>query len=312
MDYLNIYTSRGGKLIHHPIVVNKIKSEQKGTPVSIAIGPTSRCNLNCSFCSNANRTTHEDLDVRDLKHLLKELRVLGLKTVEWTGGGDPTLYQHINFMLAFSEVIGLEQGFISNGILLREKIEETNLNKLKWLRISMNSLDYVNEVDVPDIRGTLGFSYVMNINTTPEVLSKLDYHVGKYEPQYVRIVTNCLASDEEQKHNNWKYGKMVEDWGPPYFYQPKTFERSEECYWNYFKPFLLHDGYVYPCSSVVLNSDANGKFHEKYRWVEMAELPNVYKHRMKPFPTINCDKCVFASQNKLVNMILNPEMENFI
>jgi MoaA/NifB/PqqE/SkfB family radical SAM enzyme len=309
---LNTYTSTGNKLIHHPVVVSKLKWERKARPISLQIGPTSRCNLNCVFCSNANRETHEDLEPGPLKRVIKELRFIGLKTVEWTGGGDPTLYEHINFMLSFCDAIGLEQGFISNGILLKEKIEEPNLNRLKWLRISMNSLDYVEKVDVPEIRGTLGFSYVMNDKTTPEVLSKLDYHVGKYKPEYVRIVTNCLATDEEQKHNNWEYGKMVEDWGKPYFYQPKEFERSEKCYWNYFKPFVLHDGYVYPCSSVVLNSEASGKFHSKYRWIRMTELPNVYKNQVKPFPTVNCNHCVFKGQNDLIDMVLNPEMENFV
>ena len=312
MDYLEIYTSTGNKLVHHPVVVNKIKRENKGTPVSISVGPTSRCNLNCSFCSNANRTKHEDLDREELITILGKLRVLGLKTIEMTGGGDPTMYEHINFIIAFAEKIGLEQGMITNGILLREKVTQENLNRLKWLRISMNCLDYVWAVDIPKIKGTLGFSYVMNVNTSESVLKNLHEHVEKYNPKYVRIVTNCLATDEEQRFNNNKYGAMVEKMGPPYFYQPKEFQHSNNCYWCYFKPFLLHDGYVYPCSSVVLNSDANGKFHEKYRWCKMTELSEMYEKKMVSFDVSSCNHCVFKSQNDLVDMILNPEMENFV
>jgi len=310
--FLDVYTSRGNKLIHHPQVVNKIKREGKGAPVSIQIGATSRCNLNCSFCSNVNRTKHEDLDPVMLVDFLMHMKDLGAKAVEWTGGGDPTMYENINYFLEFAGLAGFEQGMITNGILLREKIDEANIDRLKWLRISMNCLDYVWAVDVPEIKGTLGFSYVMNVKTSDSVLKNLHQHVEKYNPKYVRIVTNCLATDEEQRFNNEKYGAMVEKMGPPYFYQPKEFQHSDNCWWCYFKPFLLHDGYVYPCSSVVLNSDANGKFHEKYRWCKMTELSEMYEKKMVSFDVSSCNHCVFKSQNDLVDMILNPEMENFV
>jgi len=309
---IHTFTSTGLKLIHHPAVINKIKRERKGAPVSIQIGATSRCNLKCSFCSNANRTKHEDLDLFMLIDFLMRMKELGAKTVEWTGGGDPTMYENINYFLEFAGLVGFEQGMITNGILLRDKIGGDNLDRLKWLRISMNCLDYVGAVDIPKINGTLGFSYVMNVNTSDHVLTKLHEHVEKYNPKYVRIVTNCLTTDEEQIFNNKKYGARVKNWGPPYFYQPKEFQHSDNCWWCYFKPFLLHDGYVYPCSSVVLNSDANGKFHEKYRWVKMAELPEMYENEMISFPADNCNHCVFKSQNDLVGTLLNPEMENFI
>jgi MoaA/NifB/PqqE/SkfB family radical SAM enzyme len=83
---INTYTSTGSKLIYHPVVVNKLRWEGKATPISLQVGPTSRCNLNCVFCSNANRETHEDLEIGQLKRVIKELRFIGLKTVEWTGG----------------------------------------------------------------------------------------------------------------------------------------------------------------------------------------------------------------------------------
>ena len=128
---IHTFTSTGNKLIHHPKVVNKIKRERKGAPVSIQIGPTSRCNLSCSFCSNANRTKHEDLDPVMLVDFLMHMKDLGAKAVEWTGGGDPTMYENINYFLEFAGLAGFEQGMITNGILLREKIDEDNLNRLK-------------------------------------------------------------------------------------------------------------------------------------------------------------------------------------
>ncbi len=312
MNDVNIWTSTGIKLIHHPEVVKKIRDESKVLPISLQVGPTSRCNLKCSFCPNANRTDHEDLHVQDLIALLDSLVDMGLKTVEWTGGGDPTMYKDINEIIKVAATMGLEQGMITNGILLRDKITKRSLDSLKWVRISVNSLEYVKKIRLPEIKGTLGFSYVINEKTTEDVLINIHQHVEKYKPKYIRVVTNCLATDEEQELNNKSYGSLVEVWGKPYFYQPKVFERSKRCYWCYIKPFVLHDGYVYPCSSVVLNEHAEGKFHERYRWTRMEDLHEEYERRMIPFPTGDCNHCVFKQQNDLVESILRPEMENFV
>ena len=309
---INIFTSTGAKLLNHPEVIRRIKTNKRSAPISLQVGPTSRCNLNCVFCSNANRTKHEDIDLDKIVKLMHTLRAKGLKTVEFTGGGEPTMYQYINELIREAAKIGLEQGMITNGILLSDKIEQKNLDLLKWVRVSINCLEYVQSIDLPVIKGTLGFSYVINEKRTTDVMERIGQHVDKYKPQYVRIVTNCLATDSEQEHNNQFYEKEVRRWGAPYFYQPKIFQRPSVCYWCYIKPFVLHDGYVYPCSSVVLNSQADGKFHSKYRWVKMGKLPEMYDKKMVPFPTDNCDHCVFKTQNDIIEMILKPEMGNFV
>ena len=306
------YTSTGTKLLHHPSVVSNIKRLRIGTPVSLQVAPTSRCNLNCSFCSNANREQHEDLPVEKLVTLLRELVPIGLKTVEWTGGGEPLLYKHLELAVFFTHELGLKQGLITNGTLL-SKMSKEILVKFQWIRVSMNCLDYRDAVELPDnIRGTLGFSYVMNDDTTAEILTKLDEHVKRHKPSYVRIVPNCQATHEEQEVNNQRLSAMVSSWGEPYFYQAKHFSKPKNCYWGYLKPFLLHNEWVYPCSSVVLNEDSDKTFHSKYKWVKMEELPRLYLSSMKGGDW-DCTHCVFRPQNDIIESLLNPTgMEDFI
>jgi MoaA/NifB/PqqE/SkfB family radical SAM enzyme len=306
-----IYTSTGRKLMHHPEVIAHLKHHY-ARPISIQIAPTSKCNLNCVFCSNVNRSKHESLDADLLIDVLDRMvDYEEFKTIEWTGGGDPTQWEPIALMIQWASGFDLEQGFITNGVDLK-KIDQV-LAYLKWIRISMNCLDYVDGIEIPKFNGTLGFSYVMNAKTTKETLGRLDDHVKRYRPKYVRIVPNCQASDEEQANNNTVYSEMVRTWGPPYFYQAKTFHKPDKCWWCYLKPFILHDGWVYPCSSVVLNEDAERQFHDKYRWVKLEDLPSVYGKPMVSFPTGNCNHCVFYDQNAMVDEIMHPNgMENFI
>lgn len=307
------YTSMGNKLIHHPEVIALLQ-KNRAVPVSIQVAPTSRCQLKCSFCSNVNRKKNEDIEYSVFLTFLRTVLELGAKTVEWTGGGDPTLHPDINKMIQVANSLKLEQGLITNGLGF-DNIDKKNLSLLKWVRISMNCLDYVDKVDLPKLsKGTtLGFSYVMNNNTTLESLGKLSYHVKKYAPKYVRVVPNCQASEEEQIRNNKHYAKKIAKIGEPYFYQAKVFEKPNKCYWGYFKPFLLHDGFVYRCSSVVLNDDAERSFHNKYRWCHASELFKLYHKRIDPYIPKDCDKCVFTNQNNLIDSIISPnEMINFI
>jgi len=313
MNKLQTFTSTGSKLLNHPLVVQKLKLTHFAIPISIQVAPESRCNLNCSFCSNTRRNKHETLDIDELTHFLLRMRNIGAKTVEITGGGDPTQYYKINNLITHCHSIMYKVGMITNGVQLRDKVTQHNLDKLAWLRISMNCLDYVGEVDLPRIQGTMGFSYVMNEKTDENVLNRLQEHVLQYKPAYVRIVPNCQSTYDEQEENNKKYSKIISEWGHPYFYQPKTFEQPKKCYWGYFKPFILHDGYVYYCSSIVLNDSAERKFHEKFRWCKMEDLPEKYKSQVIPMIPSSCTHCVFSQQNNIVGGLLNPNgMEDFV
>jgi organic radical activating enzyme len=310
--YEHQFTSTGSKLIHHPEVTHRLNKEGKATPISLQVAPTSRCQLKCAFCSNANRKEHEDLDLLEIIELITQLKEHGLKTVEWTGGGDPTMYHSIWTAILIAHEFGLEQGFITNGLLLH-KMEKSILDMLSWIRISMNCLDYVSQVKLPRIKGVLGFSYVMNEKTTADILHNLNDHVRCYGPEYVRIVPNCQATVEQQIDNNRKYSELVRDWGYPYFYQAKNFESPERCWWGYFKPFVLHDRSVFRCSSVVLNPGSEFTFHRRFKWCDMSELPSKYEKPIEPYIPENCQHCVFKGQNDLVDGIIHKNgLENFI
>ena len=312
MNPIETYTSTGKKLLYHHEVIGKFKTSGIATPVSISIAPTSKCNLKCSFCSNVNRGKHEDIADGVTAKLMKDLTVKGLKTVEWTGGGDPTLYPWINDMIGLADMLGLQQGLITNGVAIAENISQRNLDKLSWLRISMNCLDYIDSIEIPDIKGVLGFSYVMNEKTDHRVLDRLKRYTKVYEPAYVRIVPDCQTSYDDQEENNRIISSRVAKWGPPFFYQAKYFSRPDRCWWGFFKPFVLHDNWAYRCSSVVLNDDAERQFHKKYRWVKIEDLPELYTRPAEPAKTL-CSHCVFRPQNDLVDMLhVENEMGDFI
>jgi len=153
----------------------------------------------------------------------------------------------------------------------------------------------------------------MNPKTTEKVLNHINEYVKEFQPKYVRIVPNCQATLEEQEENNRGLSEIVSKWGSPYFYQAKTFSRPERCWWGYLKPFINFNGDVFRCSSVVLNSDSDKTFHDKFRWCDITELAKMYEHPMEEYIPIHCDHCVFRGQNDMINSLLtHTGMESFI
>jgi len=245
------------------------------------------------------------------------IKPYGLKTVEITGGGDPTMYGRINSLIELCLQMRLEVGMITNGVALKKNVDKDLLNRLAWVRVSTNSLEYVDALDLPEIAGTLGFSLVLHKDLDLIILDKIVDLSEKHSPAYIRIVPDCLIPkdqiDEVNELNKRKIEWVKDASGQPFFYQDKQFDTPERCWWGYFKPFLLHDCYVYPCSSVVLNTGADGKFHEKYRWYRMEDVEAMYQNKMVSFPTDSCDKCVFTGQNEMVDDLIHPnKMVNFI
>jgi MoaA/NifB/PqqE/SkfB family radical SAM enzyme len=260
-----------------------------------------------------NRKKHESLSLDQVKDFLTNMYLMESKTVEWTGGGDPTQYTHINEVIILAASLGYRQGFITNGIDLKKNLNEEALRSLDWVRISMNALDYVEYIDLPEYSGTLGFSYVWNDDTDREVFEEIRRYADRYKPKYIRVVPDCQATFEEQIQHNASYPGKVALLGEPFFYQEKTFDKPDSCYWGYFKPFLLHDGWIYPCSSVVLNEDSERSFHEKYRWCRLEEIAYKWGNPMEPFNPQDCNHCVFCNQNKKVQSLIETNgMEDFI
>jgi hypothetical protein len=256
-----------------------------------------------------NRNKHENLDRYDIFKIIDHLP--SLRTVEWTGGGDPTQYDYIREVIAYAHMKGLRQGFITNGIDLVESLSY-DVHLLDWVRVSLNSLDYVDDIRLPAFnKGILGFSYVMN-DLTHLHLDKIKEFVKKHNPKYVRIVPNCQTSYAELKGRNDYFSELVGNWGSPYFYQAKSFSKPSRCWWGHFKPFLLHDGFIYPCSSVVLNDTAERSFHSKFRWKTISEFIESSNNVAVPYDCKNCTHCVFGEQNNLVEALIDDEMEDFI
>ena len=312
---LHKFTSTGNKIYRNGDVLSAWNS---GIPVpnSLQVALTERCTLKCEFCSVVNREKTQEIPYEDLMKATRKFIDLGIKTVEITGGGDPLLYPHLNTYLSFLLSAGIKVGIITNGIGINKKIEPAILSNLSWIRISSNVLDYRDEIEIPkNFKGTLGFSYCWTEGlSTEEQLLKIKDIALKNNVKYIRMVPNCLSTKEELQKQHDFLIPLVEKVGEPFFYQQKEFGTPDNCYWGYLKPFLYCDGYVYPCSSTVLNANADKQFNPAYRWYHWKDITKTYETKItSAVDTKVCTHCVFCDQNDILDYALNEQPhENFI
>src|ERR1044072_8245884 len=114
-------------------------------PVLIEINPTNYCNEACDWCISKNihlgnsamtsatrmLRMHEldvhsaisnhperrrGIELAELTRFLDQATAMGLKAVNWSGGGDPTSYTQFAAAVRHSSTIGLEQGLLTNGL----------------------------------------------------------------------------------------------------------------------------------------------------------------------------------------------------
>ena len=318
MDNLDSYTSTGAKYGRHYDMINSLRNGI-GRPQSLQVALTNRCNLKCVFCSVAERDLKDEWSFEDLIKAIEAFISIGIKTIEFSGGGEPTLYREFNELVIFCKQRGLLLGLITNGMRLKE-ISQDILSKFEWIRISMVGLDYQETIDLPDKfpdNVTIGMSYVVGQKeyqgkrnywqSDYDQLMKIKEYALKYKAKFIRIVPECFSNNIEMEQIHYYFQSIFPIFGYPFIFQPKKQKQAEYCWMDSIKPWLDVSGYVFPCNSISLLSDAQRYFHPKYRICHWTEIEKYYQNRGKESLKIdNCDRCTFVSQNEIISELLTP------
>jgi MoaA/NifB/PqqE/SkfB family radical SAM enzyme len=120
------------KLLWHGARMEDWLRGKRTWPVLVEIAPTGYCNANCPWCFFKGKLSDENINTDSLIHALSGLSTLGLKAINWTGGGEPTLHPNFPRFVSAANTLGLKQGLFTNGYN-----EIPFQNKFEWIRISL-------------------------------------------------------------------------------------------------------------------------------------------------------------------------------
>ena len=310
-------TSNEAKLFKH---LDSLKSFQNGkaAPVMLLVSPTNKCNQNCIHCCFGNRDKSLSLSYEYITKVIYQFKKLGIKSIEYTGGGEPTLHENINDIIDYCEYIGLKQGMNSNCIDIHDI---GSLNKLDWIRIALNVFDNKDEKIIENFQTNVKYlKHSVNLTACYVVAKEIGVANLKEVIEYAnkmnivtRICPDCIQPKQDiiktienirmvlSKVEN-KYC-FCSDFNVYLNKRPENY-----CAMHYIKPILYTDGNIYVCPSTELDAKNDRDMQKKFVVCKGSDAYEFYTNQIKPLK-FNCEYCKYAKQNELL-YYLTMETEN--
>jgi len=129
------------KILKHLDRVNDYREGRRTYPVSVDLSVSNFCNQNCIWCYYRNYLAGARvmLTKERLIKLIDELASLGIKGINFSGGGEPLTHPNLVELMEYAHSAGIDVGMITNGVLLDEE-RIARLTKIaKFIRISLSS-----------------------------------------------------------------------------------------------------------------------------------------------------------------------------
>lgn len=304
------YSTFGDKLLQHTDVLFDIQYNKSFSPITVQLCPTNHCDLDCSYCSVANRNRKSEIDIETIYTGLLNFWDLGAKALEISGGGNPLLHPHINEIIKYADDLGYDIGIITNSTNPSYYLTEDSINRIKWIRISLSALDVHKNFDLSNIPSDkLGLSYIVNEKTTPEIIHDISEMSKKYNVKFVRIAPDCTGDDSltinakwddliDGENNSKLFIKEIGD----------NYRAYEHCYVGMVRPYWVPEG-VFICSSHVLETL---NYDQKYKMCDIENVIDFYLEANyifscgeKPYciDTSKCFHCYYHNNNKILHTV---------
>jgi len=152
------------KLLWHGSRVENWLSGKNVAPILVEISPVGYCNASCPWCFFKDQHTDKRISTSTMLRTLQELADIGVKAINWTGGGEPTLHPSFDIFTHHAHKYGLKQGLFTNAYL---HINNTEL--FDWIRISLTDKEY-GPIHTPN--GFFGICVNMLESTTENQLRR--------------------------------------------------------------------------------------------------------------------------------------------
>ena len=134
------------KIFRHQRVLDAIAAGEHVAPIFLVLLPTNRCNQACKMCayripgyySNESFNPQDEIPTEKLLEIVSDCAAMGVKAIEISGGGEPTL--HPGFFPMCEAILDrdIDLAIVTNGSCWTE--QHTELAFLaKWVRFSLEA-----------------------------------------------------------------------------------------------------------------------------------------------------------------------------
>ena len=227
------------KIIHHSELIETFRKGKEPNPIQVHFVPTNRCNQRCSFCSYRMKgySSAEQFDERDhipqdkCLSLLNSMAKLGVKAIQFTGGGEPLVHEGIKEMFDVCVERQMEIALVTNGVNLKGDLLPVLGTHASWVRVSLDagtSETYAKIRRVPEKQ----FSAVLN---NIKELAGFKSSLCRLGVGFVVTKDNCSEIYQaahmvkELGVDNFRISALFSPEGASYFTQEEKHTIHDEC-----------------------------------------------------------------------------------
>jgi len=342
--------------------IEKIARLREGlqiVPTHVQLIISDLCNQNCHFCAYrrdggfSTEQFGEMIDGKLVKNpnrripydkaceILSDCHDMGVKAIQFTGGGEPTVHPQHREIFSHAQMLGLQTGLVTNGLVMRDP---GLISDMDWVRFSVDAgtadtynavresdgftkvlknIGYVVKFDTPCHIG-IGFVVTRDNWTEIEVACKIAQELGvkyirlaamfsdegsKYYAGIQSIIEELITETKELETDTFKiidlFSRRIDDLdqGSP---------KHSFCGYQNFTTYIGGDLKVYRCCTTSYTKHgevgdlSNLSFKE---WLTSWERKEKYAN----FDARTCHHCQFHAQNDVINYMLEtPDHVEFV
>jgi MoaA/NifB/PqqE/SkfB family radical SAM enzyme len=338
---LNVYAPI--KAAWHLDRIAELRAGRDIVPTHVHFVISDLCNQDCHFCSyrisngfaaqnfaeNGNKNPARFVPTEKAKEILDDCAALGVKAIEFTGGGEPTVHADCAEIIGHAQALGLQTGLVTNGVRLTN---EPVFRNLDWLRIS---LDAGTPETYETIRSSkqwsravasimtaatfekpyLGIGFVVTRENWKEI-AKATALARTLGADYIRL--SAMFSYDHVAHYKGLLDDIAEQRAAAREYETGEFkvidlfgERIDDldngkpdyqfCGEQQFVLYIGGDQKVYTCCTNAYTTHGEIGDLRQARFADWLR-----SHRRHDFDARGCHHCQFNDKNRIVNFLLDP------
>ena len=351
------------KAAHHQDKIETFRKGGQPVPLQVQLIISDLCNHNCSFCayrmegytSNQNfgewdgvknminNNPNRMISYEKCKEILDDCKEMGVKALQFTGGGEPTVHPKHREIFQHTLDLGLDLALVTNGGLVKDGLAEI-LAQSKWVRFSLDAATSETHSSLREVSPMLFEKTLRNISKVVkarENFSDSDLVIGVgfvvtkenwkevYEGVKIysdlgvdnaRISAVFTPDDFEYHEEHYEevkelVSKAKEDFETPEFKVFDLFgDRLEDlqqhrpdysfCGYMHLNTYIGGDLKVYTCCNNAYNS-----YGEMGSLVDQRFKDFWYSNeKIKEYTDFNakgCERCMFNNKNRFINYLVD-------
>ena len=338
----------------HPDRIADLREGRRPVPVHVQIILSDLCNQDCSFCAyrmsaglsnelfpgeDGKKNPNRMIPTEKALEIVEDCAEMGVKAIQFTGGGEPTVHPDHLRIFALAQELGIETALVTNGVKLNPS--DPAILAMTWIRVSVDAgtLEaYVKVRRVPEghwskawtnIRGlkeagylgTLGVGFVV----TPDNFRGIA-HAARMakDAGAANMRVGAVFSEEGTRFYGDRIPAIIEAIGKAKaetdgdgFEVIDLFGRrlgdleggspdDPECGYQYLTVYIGGDLNVYRCCNTAYTRAGTVGSLREQRFRDAAL-------NYEPFDARTCRACQFMGQNQAIQALVKPPThQNFV